>query len=110
MSQSRTTPYRPQSDGMSERMNRTLLNMVKTLGQKEKQNWPKHLAKLAFAHNVTVSKSTGFSPYFLMFRRNPRLPVDEIFGIDPAANEVQMRKSWQQYAEEWETSMIRLSI
>ena len=90
---------------MSERMNRTLLNMIKTLGDKEKTNWPKHLSKLAFAHNVTVNKTTGFSPYYLMFGRTPRLPIDEIFGIDPSENEVKMRKSWEKYVEDWEKSL-----
>ena len=105
ISKSRTTPYHPECDGMSERMNRTLINMLKTLNDKEKSNWPKHLSKLAFAHNVTVNKSTGYSPYYLMFGRSARLPIDEVFGIDLSEGEVKMRKSWKQYAEDWQTSM-----
>ena len=83
VTKSRTTPYHPECDGMSERMNRTLISMLKTLGEKEKVNWPKHLSKLAFAHNVTVNKSTGYSPYYLMFGHSPRLPIDEMFNLDP---------------------------
>ncbi len=105
VSKSKTTPYHPESDGGPERMNRTLISMLKTLGDKEKVNWPKHLSKLAFAHNVTVSKSTGYSPYYLMFGRSARLPIDEIFGIDSSEGDVSMRKSWKQYAEDWQNSM-----
>ena len=47
--QSNTTPYHPQGNGLTERMNRTVINMLKTLGEKEKTHWAKHLGKLAFA-------------------------------------------------------------
>ena len=91
VAKSRTTPYHPQGDGLTERMNRTLIGMLRTLKKNEKVNWPKHLSKLAFAHNVTVNKSTGYSPHYLMFGRSVRLPIDEVFGIDPSEGEVSMR-------------------
>ncbi len=102
---SRTTPYHPEGNSKSERFNRSIINMLKTLEEKEKSNWPKHLAKIAFAHNVTVNKATGYSPYYLMFGRSARLPVDDIFGIDASEGDVKMRKSWKQYAEDWQDSM-----
>ena len=73
---SNTTPYWPQGDGQVERFNRTLINMLKTLANKEKADWRSHLPKLAFAVNSTQNATTGFSPYFLMFGREARLPVD----------------------------------
>ena len=62
-------------------MNRTIINMLKTLNDSEKANWKNSITKLAFAYNSTVNKSTGFSPFFLMFGRSSRLPIDNIFGI-----------------------------
>ena len=56
--------------------------MLKTLEEKEKVDWARHLPKLAFAYNVTVNKSTGYSPYFLMFGKEPRLGIDAVFGIE----------------------------
>ena len=41
---SKTTPYHPMGDGQTERMNRTIINMLKTLGEKEK----KRLGKTSF--------------------------------------------------------------
>ena len=102
---SRTTPYHPMGDGQTERMNRTILNMLKTLGQKEKLCWKDHLAKLAFAYNATVHKTTGYSPYFLMFGRNPRLPIDDIFAVNTEERGPKLQKSYEKYAEEWEASM-----
>ena len=71
---SRTIPYHPMGDGHPERMNRALVNMLKCLEESEKCNSKDHLPKLAFAYNVTVNRSTGYSPYFLMFGREARLP------------------------------------
>ena len=104
VAKSRTTPYHPQGDGQTERMNRTLINMLKTLSEEEKQSWNKHLSKLAFAYNVTSHSTTGFSPYFLMFGRNPKLPVDGMFEIDVGSNE-NIQKTHKKYADEWERSM-----
>ena len=63
-------------------MNKTLIGMLKTLEENEKKSWKDHLEKLAFAYNATVNKSTGFSPFFLMFGREVRLPIDIMFGIE----------------------------
>ena len=78
---SHTTPYHPMGNGLCERTNRTILNLLGTLEDCQKQNWKAHLASLVHAYNSTKQDSTGFSPYFLMFGREPRLPVDLAFGI-----------------------------
>lgn len=66
-------------DGQVERMNRTIINMLKTLNNNEKLNWKYHLPKLVFAYNSTVNKSTNYSPFYLMFGRQSRLPIDLMF-------------------------------
>uniref|UniRef100_A0A8C5QEG3 Gypsy retrotransposon integrase-like protein 1 n=1 Tax=Leptobrachium leishanense TaxID=445787 RepID=A0A8C5QEG3_9ANUR len=77
----RTTPYHPQGDAQPERFNRTLLNMLGTLSNVEKQSWSRHIATLVHAYNSTESDATGYSPYRLMFGREARLPVDLAFGL-----------------------------
>ena len=77
----RTTPYHPMGNGQPERFNRTLLTMIGTLPRVEKansQNWVNHLTH---AYNCTKSQVTGFSPYYLMFGREPRTPVDDAFEV-----------------------------
>jgi transposase InsO family protein len=80
---SRTTPYHPQGNGQCERFNRTLLQMLGTLESTKKQDWRSHVAPLAHAYNCTRSEATGMSPYFLMFGRDPLLPIDIQLGVSP---------------------------
>lgn len=81
MRKSRTISYHAMGNGQCERYNRTLLNMLGTLKPEQKQNWKLHINPLVHPYNCTRNESTGVSPYFLMFGRNPRLAIDEEFGL-----------------------------
>ena len=61
--------------------NGTLLNMLGTLTPEQKKDWKIHVPALVHAYNCTRNATTGFSPYFLLFGREPRLPVDVEFGL-----------------------------
>ena len=65
----RTTSYHPQTNGQTERMDQTILTMLKTLPGHHKTQWKNHVNKLVLEYNCTKHSSTGYSPYYLMFGR-----------------------------------------
>ncbi|XP_037390653.1 uncharacterized protein LOC119262492 [Pygocentrus nattereri] len=91
-----TTPYHPRSNPV-ERFNRTLLNMLGTLRDEDKSRWRNFVKPLVHAYNCTRNDVTGFTPYELMFGRQPRLPVDLAFGLPLQSDQ---RKSHSQYVQE----------
>lgn len=78
INKTRTTPYRPQSDGQTERFNRTLLDALAKLSDAQK-DWDLLVPLVCLYYRATVHASTGVSPALLMLGRELRLPVDIIF-------------------------------
>ncbi|XP_070556581.1 protein NYNRIN-like [Ptychodera flava] len=98
---SRTSPYHAMGNGQVERLNRTLLSMLKTLPEKQKSNWKDSLNKVVHAYNCTRNEATGYSPFYLLFGRSPRLPIDILFDI----KEDKHQGDYLQYVEKWKNGM-----
>ena len=60
-------------------MNQTIIRMIGKLEEDRKACWLEHLPELLMAYNATHSAVTGYSPYYLLFSRRPRIPVDYLF-------------------------------
>ena len=78
-----TSPYHPQTNGQCKRFNSNLINMLGTLPKEKKSEWKNHIGTLVHAYNCTQNSAMGSSPYYLMFGRQPRLPVDVALGLAP---------------------------
>lgn len=75
---SMSTAYHPQTDGQTERTNRTLEDMLRAYVNYEQDDWDKHLVAAEIAINNSQQASSGFSPYFLNYHQHPNLPLSGI--------------------------------
>jgi hypothetical protein len=72
----RISPYHPETDGLTERFNRTLKTMLTNYNNETQSDWDEHLNKLAFAYNISTHSTTTVTPFELMFGRKAKLPID----------------------------------
>ena len=72
---SRTTAYHPQCDGLVERQNRTLQEMLAAYVADCPHDWDTCVSIAVYAYNTSSHSSTGFSPYEMVFGRMPRTPL-----------------------------------
>ena len=72
----RTSPYHPQTDGLVERFNQTLKNMLRKAATEEGKDWDKLVPYLLFAYREVPQASTGFFPFELLYGRDVRGPLD----------------------------------
>ncbi|KAL1253020.1 hypothetical protein QQF64_017713, partial [Cirrhinus molitorella] len=87
--QLRTTVYHPQTDGLVERFNKTLKQMLRRVAAEEKRDWDQMLPYVLFGIREVPQASTGFTPFELLFGRQPRGLLDvarEAWEQQPAAH------------------------
>ncbi|XP_076035778.1 uncharacterized protein LOC143021873 isoform X3 [Oratosquilla oratoria] len=73
-----TCAYHP--NGHVERQNRTIKDKLLEILENY-NNWVSCLSGVIFAHRTALHRSTGYSPFFLLYNREPVLPVDVQYGI-----------------------------
>ncbi|CAB0009032.1 unnamed protein product, partial [Nesidiocoris tenuis] len=79
----RTTSLHPQSNGMVERFNRTLLELLSKIVGQHQEDWDRQVPLALLAYRATEHASTGFSPSMLQYGREMRLPVNLLCGSLP---------------------------
>ncbi|KAM9980171.1 hypothetical protein ACTFIZ_010232 [Dictyostelium cf. discoideum] len=86
-----TTAYHPQCDGQVENFNNTLIKMLKAfVGNELYGNWGELLRCVLYSYRITPHVSTGFSPFFLLFNRQPTLPLDTTLNVNFYSNSLRL--------------------
>ncbi|KRY46609.1 Retrovirus-related Pol polyprotein from transposon 17.6 [Trichinella britovi] len=79
-SKTRTTAYHPQSDGLVERMNRTLVDMLAATSIEEPGEWDEYIDRVLLAYRTSVHHTTAATPSRILYGQEVRLPVYLIYG------------------------------
>lgn len=69
-----STAYHPETDGQTERLNRTLEDSLRAYCADKQSNWDQFLYLVEFAYNSSKHSTTGYSPFFLNYGFHPRGP------------------------------------
>ncbi|KAE8984240.1 hypothetical protein PR001_g23234 [Phytophthora rubi] len=77
-----STADHPQTDGQTERVNRVLEDILRSVCAAEPTKWSALLPQVEFALNNAVHSSTGFTPFYVNGLRHPRTPLT----LPPASN------------------------
>ncbi|KAH7719649.1 hypothetical protein AAVH_12899 [Aphelenchoides avenae] len=80
-----TTAYHQQANGMVERQNQTLAAMLSAYVNRQGDDWDKFLASVTFAYNTSVQASSRQSPFFLLYLRDARVPLDNVLELQSGA-------------------------
>jgi transposase InsO family protein len=83
----RTTPYHPQSDGLVERFNKTVEDMLSKYISTDQRDWDEQLPHIMLAYRSSVHESTGQTPSSMMLGREVTLPIDLLYGQPPVETE-----------------------
>ena len=96
---SRTTAYHPQGDGIVERFNRLLLQLLRCYTQQE-NDWEQYLPLVLYAYCTAPHSATGISPFKLMFGRTPQSSqVQSLTSFDPSSYSAQLLSKLRELQE-----------
>ena len=71
-----STANHPQTDGQTERTNRTLKQYIQLFANHKPNEWHNYIALAEIAYNSSTHSATGFSPFFIVYNQHPYLPLD----------------------------------
>lgn len=104
----RTSSMRPQANGIVERFNRTLQNMLTSFCEREQKTWDQYLPQLMMACRASQNSSTHFTPNRLMLGREVVLPAEVVTGLPLASQDEQPSPDVDSYVHNMRNKLARV--
>jgi len=82
-----STAFHPETDGQSERTNRTLEDMLRAFTNDRHTDWDRHITSAEFAYNNATQASTQHSPFYLNYGQHPNTPANLLRRVDTSPNQ-----------------------
>src|SRR3954447_1520271 len=77
-----TSGYRPQTNGMVEKFNHTLAQSISQYISADQRDWDEFLPFACFQYRSSRNESTNEAPYYLLFCRDMKMPLDRVYSMD----------------------------
>ena len=105
------TAYYPACDGQVACFNNTLAEAISMFVNSEQTDWDLYIHSILFAYRVSPCISTGDSPFYLLYGREPRLPPD-VSLLPPTALSSSVEEHRKRIVTQIETaqSLVRSNI
>ena len=87
-------------DDMLDSFDSNVISVLQTLPELHQSKWKDHIKKLVFAYNCTIHSRTGYSPYFLLFGRTRKLPIEIMLPT-----ECHIKGTHKDYINKWKEQM-----
>lgn len=78
----RTTAYHPQTNGLTERLNKTMTDMLSMYVDVQHKTWDEILPYVTFAYNTATQETTRFTPFYLVYGREAQTMLDAMLPCD----------------------------
>ena len=97
-----TTAYRPSTNGLTEKFNETLCQILSIYGKENQTNWDELIPTALFAYRVSVQETTLQTPFETLYKRQPRLPneLEKLFTNEFVKD----------YDKQWDTAKRRIKV
>ena len=102
--QLQTSSFHPQTNGLTERFNKTLVGILSMYVSAHQKDWDELLPFASYAYNTSTHPSTNESPFFLMFGRDPNM-VEDITPENEMENDAM---TVERYRSDLVTKMVKV--
>ena len=104
VAQAQSTTYHPQTNGLVERQNRTLVTMLRVYCSRYMDDWDRHLPQVMVAYNSTEHSTTGISPHMMLTGHKKALPLT-FFPLNMKGREQHRKRTCVMSLEDSRTSI-----